>query len=60
MFRNNKILLLLLFCNIWLSCNAKFKLQHIVEHVNRANVPWEVSKTKIEINKTQQLKSNVI
>ncbi|CAH1725050.1 unnamed protein product [Aphis gossypii] len=41
MFRNKKILLLLLFCNIWLSCNAKFKLQHIVEHVNRANVSWE-------------------
>ncbi|XP_022174317.1 cathepsin B-like [Myzus persicae] len=41
MLRNNTILLLLLFCNIWLSCNATFKLQHIVEHVNRANVPWE-------------------
>jgi len=59
MFRNKKILLLILFCNIWLSCSAKFKLQHIVEHVNRANVSWEVSKKKIKINKTQQLRSNV-
>lgn len=39
-----KLILLLLFNNIWYSCDAKIELRHIVEHVNHANVSWKVSR----------------